>query len=135
MQTRKSGALSIASSGLKSSKDAAPVTPVSPYPASERAGGPMSSTEPPPRWQSIYRSASWIVGFREPYSLVLRSYHCMLLLAVGVNAFDVVIFFGGALVGFCLARSFMMNPVNVRERTVPGSEHCVIQFSMIPTPL
>jgi hypothetical protein len=75
------------------------------------------------------------VGFREPYSLVLRSYHCMLLLAVGVNAFDIVIFFGGALVGFCLARSFMMNPVNVRERTVPGSEHCVIQFSMIPTPL
>ncbi|KAJ7176390.1 hypothetical protein C8R43DRAFT_872881 [Mycena crocata] len=44
---------------------------------------------------SVYRSVSWIFGFREKYSLL----NCVV--------------WGGALVGFCLARSPSMNP----ERT------------------
>ncbi|KAJ7738143.1 hypothetical protein B0H16DRAFT_1424996 [Mycena metata] len=41
---------------------------------------------------SIYRSISWILGFREKYSLL----NCFI--------------WGGALLGFCLARSIAMNP-------------------------
>ncbi|KDQ55610.1 hypothetical protein JAAARDRAFT_37015 [Jaapia argillacea MUCL 33604] len=51
---------------------------------------------------SIYRSVSWILGFRERYSLLL------------------MIIFGGALVGFCLARAMMMRPANVRDLTIAG---------------
>jgi hypothetical protein len=49
-----------------------------------------------------YRAVSWIFGFREKYSLLL------------------LIVFGGALIGFCLARSIMMNPANVRNMTISG---------------
>jgi hypothetical protein len=51
---------------------------------------------------SAYRSVSWILGFKERFSLVL------------------FIFFGGALVGFCLARTKMMSPYNVRTLTIAG---------------
>jgi len=50
----------------------------------------------------VYHAVSWIFGFNETYSLVL------------------CIFFGGALIGFCLARTIMMSPANVRDLTVPG---------------
>ncbi|KAJ7730867.1 hypothetical protein DFH07DRAFT_158788 [Mycena maculata] len=58
---------------------------------------------PQPRG-SIYRSISWIFGFREKYSLI--------------NCFV----WGGALVGYCLARSVTMNPHPARISIVlaPG---------------
>jgi hypothetical protein len=31
-----------------------------------------------------------------------------------------MVFFGGALIGFCLARTMMLSPANVRDKTVPG---------------
>ncbi|KAJ7181434.1 hypothetical protein C8R43DRAFT_869378 [Mycena crocata] len=52
---------------------------------------------------SIYRSVSWILGFREKYSLI--------------NCFV----WGGALVGFCLARSMAMNPA-LTAGTMPAGE-------------
>ncbi|KAJ7471828.1 hypothetical protein FB451DRAFT_308783 [Mycena latifolia] len=51
---------------------------------------------------SIYRSISWILGFRDKYSLI--------------NCFV----WGGALVGFCLARSITMNPGRIANLLVPG---------------
>ncbi|KAJ6617915.1 hypothetical protein B0H10DRAFT_1796384 [Mycena sp. CBHHK59/15] len=51
---------------------------------------------------SVYRSLSWILGFKEKYSLV----NCII--------------FGGALVGFCLARSITMNPSRTANQLVPG---------------
>ncbi|KAJ6607455.1 hypothetical protein B0H10DRAFT_1818124 [Mycena sp. CBHHK59/15] len=51
---------------------------------------------------SVYRSISWILGFKEKYSLV----NCFI--------------FGGALVGFCLARSITMNPSHTPKLLVPG---------------
>jgi len=51
---------------------------------------------------NLYDAVSWIFGFKEKYSLAL------------------LIFFGGTLIGFCLARTMMMNPKNVRDLTVPG---------------
>ncbi|KAJ7640159.1 hypothetical protein B0H17DRAFT_1105903 [Mycena rosella] len=51
---------------------------------------------------SIYRSISWILGFRDKYSLL--------------NCFV----WGGALVGFCLARSITMNPGRTANLLVPG---------------
>jgi hypothetical protein len=50
----------------------------------------------------FYRSVSWVAGFKEKFSLIL------------------LIFFGGTLIGFCLARTIMMNPANVRDKTVQG---------------
>ncbi|KAJ7640161.1 hypothetical protein B0H17DRAFT_960598 [Mycena rosella] len=51
---------------------------------------------------SFYRSLSWILGFRDKYSL-LNCFIC-----------------GGALVGFCLARSMTMNPGRIADLLVPG---------------
>ncbi|EEB91648.1 hypothetical protein MPER_09963 [Moniliophthora perniciosa FA553] len=51
---------------------------------------------------SLYISLSSMVGFREKYSLFL------------------LFVFGGALVGYCLARSLLMNPGKMRSMTVPG---------------
>ncbi|KIM81594.1 hypothetical protein PILCRDRAFT_821370 [Piloderma croceum F 1598] len=51
---------------------------------------------------NAYSGVSWILGFKEKYSLAL------------------LIFFGGALIGFCLGRTMMMSPANVRELTVSG---------------
>ncbi|KAJ7641353.1 hypothetical protein FB45DRAFT_737652 [Roridomyces roridus] len=72
-------------------------------------GGPNPQPEVPKtsHWQSripLYRSISWILGFREKYSLL--------------NLF----IWGGALVGFCLARSVTMNPhpARIASLLVPG---------------
>jgi len=51
---------------------------------------------------SIYRSVSWILGFRDKYSLL----NCFI--------------WGGALVGYCLARSPTMNPAKIANLLVPG---------------
>ncbi|KAJ3779001.1 hypothetical protein FB446DRAFT_711779 [Lentinula raphanica] len=54
------------------------------------------------RFLTFYRSLSWMVGFKEKYSLILF-FVC-----------------GGALLGFCLARAYMMNGKIMRAQTVPG---------------
>jgi len=54
------------------------------------------------RFTDFYAAATWAFGFREKYSLAL------------------LLFFGGALIGFCLARSPMMSPARFREKTVAG---------------
>ncbi|KAF5368089.1 hypothetical protein D9758_004411 [Tetrapyrgos nigripes] len=54
-------------------------------------------------FKSFYWSLSWIVGFKERYSLFLF-FVC-----------------GGALLGFCLARAFNMNGRIRREQTPPGT--------------
>jgi len=51
---------------------------------------------------NFYRSISWILGFRDKYSLL--------------NCFV----WGGALVGYCLARSVTMNPGKIAGLLVPG---------------
>ncbi|KAG8881630.1 hypothetical protein FRB97_009319 [Tulasnella sp. 331] len=53
-------------------------------------------------FMNIYWTASAILGFKERQSLLL----CFV--------------FGGALIGFCLARAEMMNPTNLMNLTVPG---------------
>jgi len=66
----------------------------------------MAPTEPPPRAShslNAYRSISWILGFREPFSLL----HCFV--------------WGGALVGFSLARSVTMSPSQLADgQLIPG---------------
>ncbi|ESK94359.1 hypothetical protein Moror_8169 [Moniliophthora roreri MCA 2997] len=54
------------------------------------------------RFLSIYLSLSWMAGFRERYSLLL----CLI--------------FGDCLIGFCLARSPLMDPVKMKTWTTPG---------------
>ncbi|KAK7452761.1 hypothetical protein VKT23_012162 [Stygiomarasmius scandens] len=51
---------------------------------------------------TVYQSLSWMLGFRETYSL-LFFFVC-----------------GGALLGFCLARAFLMDGRIRREQTPPG---------------
>jgi hypothetical protein len=51
---------------------------------------------------NFYGAVSWTFGFREKYS------------------FAFLLFFGGALVGFCLANTTMMVPANVSGKSVPG---------------
>uniref|UniRef100_A0A0W0EY00 Uncharacterized protein n=1 Tax=Moniliophthora roreri TaxID=221103 RepID=A0A0W0EY00_MONRR len=51
---------------------------------------------------SLYMSLSWMAGFREKYSLVL------------------LVIFGGALFGFCLARSPTMDGAKMRTLTTAG---------------
>lgn len=51
---------------------------------------------------NFYRAVTRMCGFNEKYSLGL------------------LIFFGGALIGFCLARTLMMSPANLRDLTIPG---------------
>ncbi|KAJ7159836.1 hypothetical protein C8R43DRAFT_1124205 [Mycena crocata] len=62
---------------------------------------PLNSKRRQPRG-SVYRSISWILGFREKYSLL----NCFI--------------WGGALVGFCLARSITMNPGRAPDLLIPG---------------
>ncbi|KAJ6589089.1 hypothetical protein B0H19DRAFT_230385 [Mycena capillaripes] len=61
-------------------------------------------TRPSPPGLNFYRSISWILGFRDRYSLL--------------NCFV----WGGALVGFCLARSVTMNPnpTKIAVQLIPG---------------
>jgi len=51
---------------------------------------------------NFYRSISWILGFRDTYSLL----NCIV--------------WGGALVGYCLARSITMNPGTIAANLIPG---------------
>ncbi|KAJ7902703.1 hypothetical protein B0H14DRAFT_2667312 [Mycena olivaceomarginata] len=51
---------------------------------------------------NFYRSISWILGFKDRYSLL--------------NCFV----WGGAMVGFCLARSVTMNPGTIAAQLIPG---------------
>ncbi|KAF7338935.1 hypothetical protein MVEN_01969600 [Mycena venus] len=51
---------------------------------------------------TFYRSISWMLGFRDKYSLL--------------NCF----FWGGALVGVCLARTITMNPGRLPHLLIPG---------------
>ncbi|EEB91327.1 hypothetical protein MPER_10329, partial [Moniliophthora perniciosa FA553] len=51
---------------------------------------------------SFYLSLSWMAGFREKYSLAL------------------LVIFGGALFGYCLARSPTMDGAKMRTLTTPG---------------
>jgi hypothetical protein len=64
--------------------------------------------------RSIYGTTNSILGFQETFSLAF------------------CVFFGGALVGFCLARSFMMSPSNVEFKTVPGEWHWYSQRTFKP---
>ncbi|KAJ6602490.1 hypothetical protein DFH09DRAFT_899971 [Mycena vulgaris] len=63
---------------------------------------PESVPERPQQRGSIYRSISWILGFRDKYSLL----NCFI--------------WGGAMIGFCLARSVTMNPSQIANLLVPG---------------
>lgn len=67
---------------------------------------------------SVYRSISWMFGFRENFSLLwcsYKSFHkrssCLITL---------VFICGGALLGFCLARSMTLNPKLLEPNTIPG---------------
>ncbi|KAJ7703874.1 hypothetical protein B0H14DRAFT_3029169 [Mycena olivaceomarginata] len=55
-----------------------------------------------PRVLTFYRSISWMLGFRDKYSL----FNCFV--------------WGGALFGFCLARAMAMNPGRTPHLLVPG---------------
>ncbi|KAJ7347607.1 hypothetical protein DFH08DRAFT_868325 [Mycena albidolilacea] len=55
-----------------------------------------------PRVLTFYRSMSWMLGFRDKYSL----FNCFV--------------WGGALFGFCLARAMAMNPGRTPHLLVPG---------------
>ncbi|KAJ7119483.1 hypothetical protein C8R44DRAFT_624333 [Mycena epipterygia] len=81
----------------------------SPYTIDEDAGKPLETPSQPEKYSeirqprgSIYRSISWILGFRDKYSLL----NCFI--------------WGGALVGYCLARSVTMNPGKIANLLVPG---------------
>ncbi|KAJ7916560.1 hypothetical protein B0H13DRAFT_1997740 [Mycena leptocephala] len=75
------------------------LSPVIPRVEKHTAGG---GRQPP--GLNFYRSISWILGFRDKYSLL--------------NCFV----WGGALVGFCLARSVTMNPnpSKIAAQLIPG---------------
>lgn len=67
---------------------------------------------------SIMPSVGYLVLTRNTVLLYVRvgasvQPHSLLQLFAGL-------FFGGALIGFCLARTIMMSPANVRDLTVPG---------------
>ncbi|KAF7351675.1 hypothetical protein MSAN_01600400 [Mycena sanguinolenta] len=65
-----------------------------------------TSKKRPLRGQSgfaaFYRSASWVLGFREKYSLL----NCFI--------------WGGALIGICLARTPTFNPSRISHYLIPG---------------
>lgn len=61
-----------------------------------------SRSRQPNTFVTMYWGISSILGFKEKYSLLL------------------FFIFGGALIGFCLARTLMFNPENVQHSTVPG---------------
>jgi hypothetical protein len=77
---------------------------------------------------SIYRSISWILGFHDKYSLLnckgnLASSHSRCLCLLGF-------IWGGAMVGFCLARSVTMNPSRTGALLVPGIENLLLSDSL-----
>ncbi|KAF7313261.1 hypothetical protein MKEN_01013000 [Mycena kentingensis (nom. inval.)] len=83
--------------------------PYSPYTGTiqeeENLDTKPTQTVPPPRASrslNFYRSISWILGFHERWSLL----NCLI--------------WGGAMVGFSLARSVTMNPSKLPGLLVPG---------------
>jgi hypothetical protein len=83
----------------------------------------VQSSPPRKRFEgftNVYRAISWIFGFKEKYSLAFCEYMVSEDFAPAYLSLSAVIFFGGALVGFCLARTMMMKPSNVRTMTVSG---------------
>ncbi|KAJ7278011.1 hypothetical protein C8J57DRAFT_1308393 [Mycena rebaudengoi] len=70
--------------------------------ASEPPGLDKHSEKRQPRLLTFYRSISWILGFRDKYSLL--------------NCFV----WGGALVGICLARTITLNPGRTPHLLIPG---------------
>ncbi|KAF7351674.1 hypothetical protein MSAN_01600300 [Mycena sanguinolenta] len=60
---------------------------------------------------AFYRSASWVLGFREKYSLL----NCFI--------------WGGALIGICLARSPTLNPSRISHFLVPGTVFSIQLFT------
>jgi len=76
-----------------------------PYNSKIPSGSDLPATTGPSRKTfraNTYWNISWILGFKERPSLVL------------------LIVFGGALIGFCLGRTMMMDPNNVQNLTIPG---------------
>jgi hypothetical protein len=77
---------------------------------------------------SAYDALSWIFGFKEKYSLALRACKPMreklnwLASDILPKLFTVFVC-GGALIGFCLARSMMMSLANVRH-LMPAGQCC-----------
>jgi hypothetical protein len=68
-----------------------------------------------------YRSISWALGFRERYSFVLcLCRFIFVVLGSDTDASHAVFIFGGALVGYCLARSPLMSPKTLSTSLVPG---------------
>ncbi len=76
-----------------------------------------------------YMTISYLLGFKEKWSLVLCTFpsgyychHCHVLFFCPYTVI-IVIIFGGALVGFVLARSFMLDPrsSNLNKHLTPGS--------------
>src|ERR1700733_14920648 len=67
---------------------------------------------------NVYGAGTRMFGFDEKYSLGLCA--CKHLNpSYQLTPFS-AIFFGGALIGFCLARTMMMSPTNLRDLTIPG---------------
>ncbi|KAF7290545.1 hypothetical protein MIND_01294600 [Mycena indigotica] len=94
------------------SQELQPYSPASPYGAIEEDKLNTHLTSPLPIKRQtrsrnppgvgVYRSISWILGFHEKYSL----FNCFI--------------WGGALVGYSLARSVTMNPSKLPGLLVPG---------------
>ncbi|KAF7365774.1 hypothetical protein MVEN_00451400 [Mycena venus] len=70
--------------------------------ATETPGLDKHSERRQPCVLTFYRSISWMLGFRDKYSLL----NCIV--------------WGGALVGFCLARTITMNPGRIPHLLIPG---------------
>ena len=71
--------------------------------------------------RNVYNAVSRIFGFDEKYSLALCASGTLILPSLPSSLRSLaVIFFVGALIGFCLARTIMMSPGNLRDLTIPG---------------
>jgi len=76
-----------------------------------------SPTKGPGKAELVYMTFSGILGFREKSSLP-----CLII-------------FGGAIIGFSLARSFLLSPANLSKKLVPGEwfwfQHAPYKVSLI----
>jgi hypothetical protein len=108
-----------------------PYSPYLPYASHSELPDPADTRQPDvtvvrPRksrfegFANAYSGVSWIFGFKEKYSLALCKCDAFPEIRDSSSLQYAVIFFGGALIGFCLARTIMMSPANVREMTVSG---------------
>lgn len=69
---------------------------------------------------TFYRSLSWIFGFKDKFSLLLCAYD-KTLGAIQLM-YRLVFTCGGALLGYCLARAFTMNPSIMVSTEAPRSD-------------